>query len=193
MPLTHRRPRPLSRDKQTFRDDRLFIIACDDTYAPAQYFGFFRIPRIHVHVVPTLDGTSHAQAVLTRLLEFKHADHDERWLVLDTDHCTQGQHVAAFMEALKRAGEQGIRVALSRPCFELWLLLHHAEEQGVAGLENAAAVEGKLREVLGEYNKSRLENRYSLVNVASACQRAHRLDGTVGGGADSRSKHQSGV
>ena len=31
---------PLSRDPHTFRDDRLFIIACDDTYAPKQYFDF---------------------------------------------------------------------------------------------------------------------------------------------------------
>ena len=57
---------PLSRDPHTFRDDRLFIIACDDTYAPKQYFDFFRLPRIQVHVVPTTDGTSNAQAVLDR-------------------------------------------------------------------------------------------------------------------------------
>lgn len=57
---------PLSRDPHTFRDDRLFIIACDDTYAQKQYFDFFRLPRIQVHVVPTTDGTSNAQAVLDR-------------------------------------------------------------------------------------------------------------------------------
>jgi hypothetical protein len=66
MPLMQRKPRPLSRDKQTFRDDRLIIIACDDTYAPKQYFGFFRFPRVHVHVVETTDGTSSAEAVLER-------------------------------------------------------------------------------------------------------------------------------
>lgn len=86
MPLTHRRPRPLSRDQQTFRDDRLIIIACDDTYAPKQYFGFFRFPRVHVHVVETLDGTSSAQAVLQRLLGYDFEEDDERWLLLDTDH-----------------------------------------------------------------------------------------------------------
>lgn len=53
MPLTHRKPRALSRDKQICRDDKLIIIACDDTYAPKQYSGFVRFPRVHVHVIET--------------------------------------------------------------------------------------------------------------------------------------------
>jgi hypothetical protein len=32
--MTQRLPRPLKRDKDSFRDDRLFIVACDDTFAP---------------------------------------------------------------------------------------------------------------------------------------------------------------
>lgn len=95
MPLTHRKARPLVRDKQALRDDRLFIIACDDTYAPKQYFNFFRIPRVQVHVVETVDGTSVAQAVLDRLLTYEHEEYDERWLLLDTDHCIQGTHLGS--------------------------------------------------------------------------------------------------
>ncbi len=65
MSLPPRRARPLTRDPESLRDDRLFIVACDDTYAPLQYFGFFRITRVKVHVVPTEDGTSAAQQFLT--------------------------------------------------------------------------------------------------------------------------------
>ena len=36
MPLIARNPRPIERDKKEFRDDRLFIVACDDTFAPKQ-------------------------------------------------------------------------------------------------------------------------------------------------------------
>ena len=73
MSLLNRQPRPIpSRDKDpaSLRDDRLFIIACDDTYAPQQYFGFFRMTRVQIHVIPTVDGTSAAQAVLERLLTY---------------------------------------------------------------------------------------------------------------------------
>jgi hypothetical protein len=56
MSLLNRQPRPIpSRDKDpaSLRDDRLFIIACDDTYAPQQYFGFFRMTR---DTIPKPDG-----------------------------------------------------------------------------------------------------------------------------------------
>ena len=44
MSLTRRKARPLKRDGTRLRDDRLFIVACDDTYAPKQYFDFSRFP-----------------------------------------------------------------------------------------------------------------------------------------------------
>jgi RloB-like protein len=183
MPLTHRKPRPLSRDQQTFRDDRLFIIACDDTYAPKQYFEFFRIPRIHVHVVPTTDGSSNAQAVLDRLLEYDCQDHDERWILLDTDHAIRGPHIKQFLAALQTARQKGINVALSRPCFELWLLLHHVGEGVVAGLADCNAVDTHLRQVLGGYNKTNLvAGDYPLKSIAEACARAKRLEEVAGGG-----------
>jgi hypothetical protein len=183
MPLTHRKPRPLSRDKQAFRDDRLFIIACDDTYAPKQYFDFFRIARIQVHVVTTTDGTSTAQAVLDRLLEYNHQDHDERWLLLDTDHAIHGPHIKQFLAALQTARKNGINVALSRPCFELWLLLHQIGEADVAELPDCNAVDARLRQVLGTYNKTRLlVEHYPLKSVSEACARAKRLEDASGGG-----------
>lgn len=41
MSLFPRKPRPIKRHEATFRDDRLFIVACDDTFAPKQYFEFY--------------------------------------------------------------------------------------------------------------------------------------------------------
>jgi hypothetical protein len=166
------------RDVGSLRDDRLFIIACDDTYAPKQYFDFFRLTRVQIHVVPTLDGTSAAAHVLTRLLSFEHHDDDERWLVLDVDHALNGGHVASFMEALKRAEDNGINVALSNPCFELWLLLHHQSESECSQLRNAADVTTTLRTKLGSYNKTRLNQaHFPLESVPLACSRAKTIDG----------------
>lgn len=183
MALTRRKPRPLARDSQTFRDDRLFIIACDDTYAPKQYFEFFKIHRVHVHVVHTDDGESSAERVLDRLLEYEHREFDERWLVLDTDHYVQGPHLASFTRALARARQTGINVALSKHCFELWLLLHHLPESQIQPFADCAAITAKLREVLGNYNKTRLDREaFPLASVQQACQRAQQLDETVGGG-----------
>ncbi len=177
MSLTHRTPRPLFRDAGGYRDDRLFIIACDDTYAPKQYFDFFRIPRVQVHIVATTDGSSAAEHVLNRLLEVDHEEDDERWLLLDTDHYILDNHIGSFARALQKARQAGVRIALSRPCFEFWLLLHHIKSGDAAGLANASEVELKLKEVLGAYNKRRLlAEHYTLRGVVHACQEAKALD-----------------
>jgi phage major head subunit gpT-like protein len=84
MTLNPRQPRPLVRDAESLRDDRLFIVAFDDTFAPKQYFDFYRFPRIKIHVVQTLDGTSAAPHVLDRLLQIDHETDDELWMLLDT-------------------------------------------------------------------------------------------------------------
>jgi hypothetical protein len=183
MTLIPRQPRPLTRDSASLRDDRLFIVACDDTFAPKQYFDFLRFTRVKIHVVPTPDGSSAASHVLERLLRFDHEADDELWMLLDTDHCAQGAHLASFRGALAGAKRQRVNVALSRPSFELWLLLHHVEEAALGTLPTAKDVEEALRAKLGQYNKTNLkQEHYPHLSVCNACDRAARLDATVGGG-----------
>ncbi len=64
MNLCHKKPRPLTREEQTFRDDRLFVIATEDTYAPERYFRLLSNPRVHVQVLPTECGLSAPEHVL---------------------------------------------------------------------------------------------------------------------------------
>jgi hypothetical protein len=187
MSLIERKPRPIAtrdKDPDRLRDDRLFIVACDDRYAPQQYFGFFRFTRVKIHVVPTENGTSVAESVLERLLQFDHQEDDERWMLLDTDHVTEGTHLSGFLAALRNAEDRGVKVALSKPCFELWLLLHHTEAADVVSLTNARSVENALRQNIGEYNKTKLkEEHYPQSLVARAYERAQHLDAGVQGGA----------
>ena len=185
MHTSRRKRRPLDRHKQDFRDDRLYIVACDDTYAPKQYFGAFKLSRLHIHVVPTQDGTSSAEHVLKRLLEYKHEEGDERWMLLDTDHYTRREHQKSFRRAIKEAEEKDVRVALSRPCFEFWLLLHHLTRQnpGLQTLSTAKDAESLLRKTLGSYNKRRLKpDNFSLDKVPQAIIEGRAIDASVGGG-----------
>lgn len=182
------KPRPLSRDHQDFRDDRLFIIACDDTYAPEQYFNSFNIPRIQVHVVPTKNGTSHAKHVLERLLEFDDLEKsDERWMILDIDHCTKNDsQKKSFIQALKKAESKNVNIALSNPCFEIWLIMHFIEnEENIKIINNAKEAEGFLKKLLGTYNKTNLNNLvFDFQMVINACELAKKIDRDVGGGHD---------
>ena len=158
--MSRRKPRPLDRDKQTYRDHRLYIVACDDTHAPKQYFEAFRLSRLQIFVIPTEDGTSSAEHVLERLLEYDYQKGwDELWMLLDTDHYTKREHLKSFTRAIKEAKEANVHIALSKPCFEFWLLLHHLTQQKLNShkLSNARDVERLLRQILGSYNKRKLK------------------------------------
>ena len=168
-----------------YRDDRIFIVACDDRYAPEQYFSFFRIPRVKVVIVPTEDCTSHARYVLERLLAHEHEVFDELWMLLDTDHCIQDGHFRAFKEALSEARRRKIKVALSRPCFEFWLALHAFSKEEVLEChwETAEEVERALSARLGHgYNKTNLRKEDYVASLSNAVRLAREIDETVAGG-----------
>ena len=77
-----------------------------------------------------------------------------------------------------------MNVALSKPSFELWLLLHHVEESALGSLLSRERTSRRHCAVrLGQYNKTNLKpEHYPLASVSSACERAWRLDATVEGG-----------
>jgi hypothetical protein len=186
MSILQRKTRPIptrDKDPSRLRDDLLFIVACDDRYAPKQYFGFLELTRVKIHVVPAEDNRSVAEAVLDKLLTYDYVDGDERWMLLDTDHVTSGTHLKSFLPAINRAKRRGIKIALSKPCFELWLLLHHADVAEVSIHPDASAVELALRAAIGEYNKTNLKaEHYPIARIAQAIERARSLDMTVKGG-----------
>lgn len=67
---------------------------------------------------------------------------------------------------------KGVKVAVNRSCFELWLLLHRAEETRLGPPTDGAAVVAELPRVLGKYDKTNLlADHYPLAAVAPACVR----------------------
>lgn len=185
MSLVPRKPSVLGRSQRALRDDRMFVVATEDTYAPAQYFRVIQESRVVIRVLPSDDNRSAPQHVVDRLkgayqtgVEAGHIlEGDEFWVLLDTDHWVRGQHVAGLLEALRQARQAGFKIAVTNPCFELWLLLH--QEDVAAGTEFAecAAVEARLRLVLGGYNKRNLKTaQFPRDTIAAAVRRARSLE-----------------
>jgi len=99
------------------------------------------------------------------------ADYDEVWCVTDVDHYErQGEKITAALAAAKRAG---INVAVSNPCFEFWLLLHHAH--CAAHCADCTAVERRLLKPLPKYDKNNLRIDDFLPGVHDAIARARKL------------------
>jgi len=187
MSLLNRKPLSIGRSQRALRDDRVFVVATDDTYAPEQYFENLPLPRVKVVVLPTPkdSGLSSPGHVVDRLkVAFQNVAQkrqiqagDEFWVFLDTDHHIRDAHLQATLDALLTARQAGFEVAISNPCFELWLLLHHEDVAPGTTFAKCAEVEQKLRDRLGEYNKTSVKaGHFPLGRVPDAIRRARALE-----------------
>ena len=158
--------------KEYVRDARLFVVATEGEKTEEQYLSIFQNPRVHVRVLSTgPDGKSAAKHVLARLAEFEQqydlGPEDERWLMFDVD-----RQRPQFIEEITQMGmESGYRLAVSNPCFELWLLLHFREHD--AADADCKSTEQRLRDHLGSYSKVNFDAvPYDRVAVVRALEAA---------------------
>jgi len=145
--------------------------------AAEPYFSLFKSTRVRVEVLPAgPEGLSAPRQVLERLVAFEErfdldAD-DERWLVIDVDQ-QRGQFLD---EVTQVARESGYGLAISNPCFELWLLLHFQDAD--PSDTDCAAVINRLRPHVGGYNKARIKLApYTPDRTREAVARARALEG----------------
>jgi len=91
---------------------------------------------------------------------------NEVWCVFDVD-----QH-PKIPDAIRLAGQQNIQLAISNPCFELWLWLHFAEAPGA---RTSQELQTMLRAYIPEYRK---HVRFADLEagVEAAIVRASRLE-----------------
>jgi hypothetical protein len=127
----------------------LILIVCEGKNTKPQYFDGFkrncRNPRVEIriareHRVPkslvetAKDYKIEADADAKRTKDENHA-YDSVWCVFDVD---EHPHIP---DARQMARDNGIELAISNPCFELWLILHFRESPGMRNRH-------KLREML---------------------------------------------
>jgi hypothetical protein len=181
--MSARRHRPFGRkEPEKHRDARLFVVATEDTYAARQYFGLFggMSPRVKIVVSETTDNRSSPGHVVDRLLRYRDVEElnedDRLWALIDTDHWVESNHKPQLLEALKRAKESGITVAMSNPCFDLWLLLHHMDLPEDHGIVDGKGVADYMRRNGVPFNKLRLDlGCYGPEAVRLAIERSRRL------------------
>ena len=110
------------------REWRLLVIAVEGERREYNYFSHIRskmcTSRVKVQLLPTSYGHSQPESLLQRLqtarAESDLQSEDECWLVFDVDDRDDARMQLICAEANK----ERFRVAISNPCFELWLFLH---------------------------------------------------------------------
>lgn len=137
------------------RDSKLYVIATEGEKTEKQYFSLFQSPRVKVEVLATgPEGLASSGHVLRRLAEFQAQyqlnPDDELWLMVDVDRIRP----QFLSDVCREATQKGFGLAVSNPCFELWLWLHFADAE--AADTECKAVEARLRNRLGAYSKTNL-------------------------------------
>lgn len=173
--LTSRKKRPLDRSRVEFKDSLIFIIATEGKITEPQYFNFLKSNRVQVEVLPTINGESSPQAVLERLnqyaKDYQLGEGDQLFLVIDKDRWPEKN----LSDVAKACNDQKYTLALSNPCFELWLHLHHGEID--LELKNCEAICLNIKKINGAYAKNALNpDDYSLDKIKNAIELAKKLE-----------------
>lgn len=188
---------PRVRARAKHRDASLIVIATEGIKTEHAYFNGliempnYHSPRLHVEVLERLcEGNSSPEEVIKSLDDFKrkfklHPERgDQLWMVCDVDRWDRGM----LSEVASLCLQKEYCLAISNPCFELWLLLHHKDlmDYPVASLDEFRGnrrVTGKrtrldqeLLAVIGHYDKSNLRIKDFGPHIDLAIQRARAID-----------------
>ncbi len=131
------------------RDYKLFAIACEGGKREPEYFRIFRFlsRKIAIDVIEEIVSDSEALAinpnksapkwVLDRAIRYIEKeglnDEDDLWLIMDTDNWQEQQlrEVASYCEQYPNW-----HIALSNPCFEVWLYFHRMADISISKSKN---------------------------------------------------------
>lgn len=181
--------KPLKRRTGTRRPKKTLVVFCEGEKTEPQYLeALKRQPEIRdTAAVDLRIETRHGGAVPLTLVklaidargraEAEEAEIDEFWCVFDVEWPRNHPGLA---EATGLAKKNKIRLAITNPCFELWLILHFRSHE--ASLENAAARRIR-RELDGSPDKSLDAPKYipkvgDAVRRAAALETRHQKNGT---------------
>lgn len=174
-------PRTLKRKVATRLPRKTLVVFCEGEKTEPQYLLALR-QEPFVRDAAAVDirvETGHGGAVPLTLVTLataaraksaaEEAEIDEFWCVFDVEWPRNHPHLP---EAIAKAKSNGIRLAISNPCFELWLILHYRNHR--SWLDNSAAVE--LRRQLDRSTSKSLNAAQYMSLIEDAVRHAAGLD-----------------
>lgn len=169
------------------RDARLYFLIVEGAKTEPTYFYALEannlIPRHRVKLrVYSPDGNASAPAYLIGKAEEvakgqPAGTDDEMWLVFDVDRHSGSTRLTQVIQASQDASQRGWGVAISNPCFEVWLLLHTSNDLATVN-DYGDSVEAALRTELGGYDKSRTPAQCLSAELLSRAMASARLGDT---------------
>lgn len=149
--------------------DRILIVCGGDVTEPSYFEGlrqFHRNPAIKVVIRKKRVDPANLVTYAVRLRDNDVDSFEDVWCVVDVDDFDLGPAVAL-------AASENISLAVSNPCFEVWLLLHFANQ--TAPLTCYAEVARVLVKFVPDYCKSRLDFTRYVDGLDRVVERARLL------------------
>jgi len=141
---------------------RGFQRACKNTRVDVEIAKERGVPHTLVHEAKRRKNDADAAAKRERDENLRY---EEVWIAFDVDEHPK------VAETLDMAKANGIQVAMSNPCIELWLLLHFRPNPG---MQHRHKVQKQLEESVGQSGKGVDFTRYE-AQYETALERARRL------------------
>lgn len=111
--------------KDPYRDAKLYIIVCEGEKREYDYFNFFNgiSSKLKVHTYSPVDGYSSPNHVINNAKihseKYDLTNDDEVWIIVDVD-----SHKDLIHDVVKEVKDRNWFIAISNPCFEVWLFYH---------------------------------------------------------------------
>ncbi len=170
------------------RKSSLIYVAAEGAVTEKQYFegvvNKIHSSRVKLEFVDrSSSGDSCPVRVVQYLSDYKKSistnKDDMFWVVVDAD----GPHARKLAEAARLVRQKKLKLAVSNPCFEFWLLMHYVSIAEISDSEieliNQDGKKGcsaKIRSVFGSYNHANLDFEYLWRNVHRAIDRSSSID-----------------
>ncbi len=167
---------------------KTFVVAVEGSETEPQYLDAFkaRFRSVNITVIRKSRTGLSPREMLKRLNKRKREVRQTRggnvdieyWLVFDHDNLQPDQLANIVSEATNK----GYKIADSKPCFELWLILHCKRMDQLKGLEGSAVTKGcqavieKLQELDKNYEKTRYDASTYAEKVENAITNAKSID-----------------
>ena len=176
MTSRHRGGKSLKRKVGTQKVKRVIVVFCEGEGSEPDYVnGLIQLPEVANNASLNVQlSTQHGvpYTLVDKAVNLKKLDPevDECWCLFDVEW---PQNHPRLQEAVNRANAvEGVHVAVSNPCFEVWLLMHYRKVTAFLTTDQA---EQQSRAEDGREGKHIVAGKY-MGNRAQAAQRARELE-----------------
>jgi hypothetical protein len=161
---------------------RLYVISTEGAETEPIYFQEFRPSRDSTFRLRILGNPAHKSQpveVVQRLLDYERRErpgaNTEYWAIIDRNDWSDSDLRAAYALTNNRIG---FHIAMSYPCFELWLWLHRRPNRP---FNDRRDCERQLEREWLQFSKAAYPAGELMSNVQMACDRAERITTRLNG------------